>query len=166
MSKTILFAQPNSPLIQQLQNEGRAFILAQDPIKTLKAMKKIQKRGEYSILADENSSKYLEVAQKMGYNIHKSSPLTEEKQKSLLENTLVTLKEVYETKFKQESQKLEKEYETKLKTLQYESKNLEEEYEKKFKTIQEEQEKKFKELEVEKNKFKKIKQAIKEKVYG
>ena len=159
--KTILFAQPNSPLVQKLQQEGREFILAQDPIKTLKAMKQIHNKGDYEVMGDEESTKYLEYSRKLSYNVYsepKPEPTKIEaredkkeeesiKHEVLLETTITTLSEGYKRKLEKESHRLKEEYDAK------------------FKTMQEEHEKKVKELEVEKNKFKKIKEKIKEELY-
>ena len=151
MTKTILFAQPNSPLIQQLQQEGRKFILAEDPIKTLKAMKKLQKRGEYVIVGDEQSTKYLEFAKKMGYQEYQKPKLEPPKSDGSvirLEETILSLNEGYKEKIKVEKERIEKEYKDRLEIMKLE---LEE---------------KSKKLEEETRSIQNIKKKIKEQIYA
>ena len=157
--KTILFAQPNSPLIQQLQNEGKEFILAKDPIKTLKAMKKLQKRGEYEILGDSQARQYTELAKKMGYQECKKPTKEDETNNLILAKTITILNEGYNKKLEEERLKLEND-----------KKLLSEDYDKRVEALKKKHDIDYKEkssdLEKEKIKLKKIKQEIKEKIYG
>src|SRR3990167_6901451 len=131
--KTILFTQPNSPLIQQLQQEGKEFILAEDPIKTLKAMKKIKPDG-YTVLADENFTRHLEVAKKFGYQEYKK----ERKVKDI---------EILETIF----ESVKKDYSEKQAKLEQDFKNKEIELKNRFET---EHREKLEQLEQEKQSVK------------
>ena|SRR3990167_588945 len=162
--KTLIFAQPDSPLIKSFQEKGPVFVINEEKaIKALQAMKKIKVRGDYQVVADESSKKYLEVAKKMGYQEYQEPIIEppENKEEKLLEHdtfletTIATLGEGYKRKLENEKKKLEDE-----------RKRLEEEYDTKLKSMQVEHEKKLKEVEVEKNKFKKIKQVLKNEIYG
>ncbi|MEK6883064.1 MAG: hypothetical protein AABY22_25795 [Nanoarchaeota archaeon] len=158
MPKTILFCQPNSPLIQQLQQEGREFILAQDPIKTLRAMKKV-KPDEYEVLGDEQSGKYVEFAKKLGYK----EPIREDRNK--LEEKIKELDEIYQTKVSEFQGKIGEDYKktlSEMEAINSSSREILEKLRKEKITFNEA----LNELEAEKHKFKKIKQKIKQEIYG
>lgn len=158
--KTILFAQPNSPLIQQLQKEGREFILAKDPIKTLKAMKKVQGRSNYTVLGDEESVKYLDLAKKMGYRDFQDS------KKDFLIDTIAFLGEAYSKKMETELLRAEKDYNNKFELLRNEAEQqVKMSAEEKNKNDKEYQ-KKVAELENQKESIRLIKQKIKQTLYG
>lgn len=159
--KTILFVQPDSPLVQKLENEGRQYILAKDPLKTLQAMKKVQRRGDYTVLADEESTKYLDLAKKMGYQEFK-----EESKDRFFVETLTMLGEGYNKRMESELKRIEEDYKTKFELLNKET------IERTKMSLEEkerhdaEYQRKLTELENQKESIKLIKQKIKQQIYG
>ena len=158
--KTILFTD-NQTLIQKLENEGRQFILAKDPIKTLKAMKKIQKRGEYTILGDDTNSKYVEFAKKMGYR-----EFEEPSKDKFFVETLTMLGEGYNKRLEGDLKRVEDDYKTKFELLQKEQEERLKMTEAQRKTTDEEYQKKITELDKEKDSIKQIKTKIRKTIYG
>ena len=115
MIKSIIFTtDPESPLIKSLQEKGSVIVAENEEkaIKTLRAMKKTVDKENYTIVADENSKKYLEVAKKLGYKEHKEVPKIKVEEDRELVDELI---EKYNTiksdniKIKEEQRKWEEE---------------------------------------------------------
>lgn len=159
--KTILFTQPNSSLVQKLENEGRQYILAKDPIKTLKAMKKLQRRADYTILGDEESSKYLDLAKKMGYQEFK-----EENKDRFFVETLTMLGEGYNKRVEAELKRVEEDYKIKFDILSKDQEQRLKMSSEQQKATEDEYRLKIAEAEKAKESIKLIKQKIKQQIYG
>src|SRR3990167_8792342 len=101
--KTLFFTtDPESTQVKSFQEKGPVFVINEErAIKALQAMKNVKVRGEYRVVADEDSKKYLEVAKKMGYQEYvepKTEPPENKEEKLLehdafLETTISTLGE-------------------------------------------------------------------------
>ena len=156
--KTILFTQPNSPLVQRLENEGKSYILAKDPIKTLRAMKKVQRRGDYTVLGDEESAKYLDLAKKMGYQ--------EYQKKDFLADTITLMGEAYSKKMDTELKRVEDDYKTKFEILSKEQEQRLKMSADQQKATEDKYRLKIAEAEKAKESIKQIKQKIKQQIYG
>lgn len=147
--KTIIFSTDKS-VIEQYQKQGEV-IIAKDPIKTLKAMKKLGNKDEYRVIGED---KYIEVAQKLGYNRVKTEVVPVQ--------TVGKLTSFYEEQLKRQ----EKDFNDKLEKLKNETDGLKEMYGEKLGELEQkkiELEQKKTELEQERVKIKKaIKNAINE----
>jgi hypothetical protein len=124
--KTIVFS--NDPKI--IKQYGNEVIVAKDPIKTLRAMKKLGSKEEYKVVGE---TKFVEYAVKLGFN--KPEPKTEPSVQTI--GKLAAL------------------YEQQLKDKEDEFKNKANEYDKKIVELKNEQDKKINELEKEKGLIKK-----------
>ena len=144
--KTIVFAQPDSTLIQRLRREGRDFILAKDPVKTLKAMKKLNP-DKYTVLAEESFNRHLVLAKQFGYKEEKLEQL-KSKEVDILEAIIEGVKRDYGDKH----ERLEQEYRNKENEL--------------VSRLTREHEEEMQKLEKEKQSVKKIKTLIKTQIYG
>lgn len=132
--KTIIFST-DEKLIEEYRQQGE-IVVAKDPIKTLKAMKVLGGKDEYKVVGED---KYVEVAQKMGYNkkekasdeelIRLVGKLATEHEKQLKEK---------EVNYTGEIAKLRDNYEQKIKDLEQESAKLKNEFDEKINKLEQE----------------------------
>ena len=147
--KTLIFAQPESPLVKSFQEKGPVFVINEEKaIKALQAMKNIKVRGEYQVVADEQSTKYLEIAKKMGYNEYKAIKEVKEITPPIFETALDVINTGYHSKLESETKRLEDEYKAKVDILTKEYQEKQTKYEKEIDSMT------------------KIKKIIKKTVYG
>lgn len=171
--KTIVFAKPNSPIVKDLKEKGMAFIVGNtdeqgNAIKVLKAMKRITNKGEYKILADETSTRHLEIAKKLGYDEYHAPEVKIPSEAIFREATMVMV-DSYNKKIEAETKRIQVE-EEKIR-IGYEDKMLamRKEHDAKIKELEQESasfESKKREWEKETDSIKKIKAKLKEQIYG
>lgn len=159
--KTIYFGKPDDR-VKDLRTKGVEVLVAEDPIKYLKAMKNAKDKGNYTVLADKDSTKYLEFSRKIGYNEYSEPkkeppkpPPREEPEfervinrAGVIEDTVSIINEGYKRKLKEESQRIEAEYQDKMRVQSLEYSKL------------------AKELEKERDQLKKIKETLRKEIYN
>lgn len=143
MLKTILFST-DPKVIEDYQKQGDV-IIAKDPIKTLKAMKKLGNKEEYQVVGDD---KYVEFSKRIGYN---------KPEKKIPPLTVSKLMSFYEDQLKEQEQQLkeqERDFADRIQKLKTETDGLRISYDKKVKELGQEFEQKKAELESEKTEIK------------